>query len=122
MTIPGSSIGGPRNGLPERANYAYSGTGRDELTPRRVMRRWAASVRAAGARPNAPIGSARRAQVELRLAGLRPAARPARPRQEPQQVTRREARAPAPAAVTRCDDCGYLTTAIGHKATCGGEP
>lgn len=37
-TMPGSTA--PRNGLPERAGYAYRGSGRDELTPEHVMAAW----------------------------------------------------------------------------------
>lgn len=145
--IQGRSINGPRNGLPPSTGYRYGGTGRDELTPPKEMTRWYRQVRALGAnpRPTNQVDIARLAAAEnaLALGRLPRAKRPA-----PQQVTRpvplsamsvacwdddcpscpggpckcacHDEPPPRPVA-GRCEDCGYLTSAAGHKITCGGE-
>jgi hypothetical protein len=126
-TIPGYGLGTPSNGMPEPAGYVYRGTGRDELTPPGVMRSWGKQVAETAGEPLRPWSRddlARKARVEADLASQAPARQrpPARPAPAPDKpVPFWPAYYPGPGVPGRCEECGYLLTAAGHKVTCGGE-
>jgi hypothetical protein len=152
MSVPAHGLGSPRNGLPPSGNYVYRGTGEDQLTPPRVMMAWGKQVaKAAGGplRPWAREDVARRARAETALRAPAPQRPPSRQPAPPESPAGRLASLeqdlaargvvtpepgpdkpvdywpayyPGPGVPGRCENCGYLRTANGHKITCGGEP
>ena len=134
----------PRNGLPERKNYVYRGTGASEppaVAAARLRHRAAgaeierraqaatAVIDTAGPGPDEAGYEWRREQL-LEEGGQWPAAvaedelaelDAARERYQAAMAAVPEPRAPGPppvAAVTRCRRCKYLTTSAGHRVMC----
>lgn len=140
--IRARGLGAPRNGMPPSADYAYRGTGEDMLTPPGVMASWNRRVRSAAGIDEPWARGSREALVRAeREIALREAVAPVTPRAAapvPRPVQHRPQAAPSaapeparepereparePRTVARCASCGYLETAIGHKAACGGAP
>jgi hypothetical protein len=135
-----TGIGGKRNGAPEPVPYRWRNRDREREEQVRAeiaaARAWLAAdggdreavvpdlarpadglvavgvhhVLAAG--PGRPVRPGRVAQG----AGGKPAAPPARPVLPPPVGG-----AQPPGVSPRCDDCGYLLTALGHRAECGDD-
>jgi hypothetical protein len=99
--VTASGLGSPRNGMPERL-YVYRGTGEDTITgPKRRQREALERQRKGGSSG---------IEVAVRRPG---ASRPVPPQSKPETPV---------TASSRCGQCGYLVTAIGHAVACGGEP
>ena len=98
---------GARNGLSERRDYVYQGSGEDILTPPVVLVQWMRQT----PQPLQPC-----------CGGTRPDhgrdCRRHMPKPRRQSAPKEGSRS----ADGRCDDCGYPVTAPGHKIECEGTP
>jgi hypothetical protein len=137
--------------MPASRDYTYRGTGKDTLTPPRVMFAWerygidATRGTPIPARPVPDVPSRLFTPALSGQAGTAP--RPARPRkprkppavpetaEPPQPAPRPDVEAPAaeaapepptqpehvPGTPRRCRKCRYMDNQIGHKVACGGD-
>lgn len=106
-SLPGDTGGSSLNGMPERRNYVRSTADADrerEVAEQLTAIRATLGLPPAG--PPRPRWEPRQAQP---VAPDTPVGSPPGPAAEPVQD-----------APERCGDCGYLTTAVGHKIMCGG--